>query len=56
MRAWSTRTTPSAGLSTGFVHRIKPAGMKRMAPKKATQCEIQTTNGAVAGESLYGVL
>ena len=49
-------TTPATVASKRFVHRIKPAGMKRMASKKTTQGEIQTTNRSVVGKSLYGIL
>ena len=56
MQTKSTRTTPTAFASKRFVHRIKATGMKRMASKKATQGEIQTTNHSVAGKSFYGIL
>jgi len=43
-------------VSIRFVHRIKSAGMKGMATKKATQGKIQATKGSVMGKSLYGIL
>lgn len=55
MQAWSIRTT-SPAVSIRFVHRIKSAGMKGMATKKATQGKIQATKGSVMGKSLYGIL
>jgi hypothetical protein len=47
---------PPWDASKRFAHRIKPAGMKRMASEKATNGEIQPTDSPVKGKGLYGIL